>query len=527
MDYDYSDEDSDNEEEAPVVQCYCKGHCPFEDPEREGLCEVTIPGGKCFASVVVETDDYEDDYPTLTFGCLPDTQMATLQCKGSLVPHFQSKSIECCNDADFCNSRLFPKHTIKNVSLHHKMPYILLGSSVTLCFTVLVAIIAFVFWRYRRKKRKEKVENNSNTEKMSTDMKENIDESNKYIDRFQSSTLPQLIEESAGSGSGPTIMVQRTISKQLEMQRVVGKGRYGEVWFAKRQGEKVAAKVFLTTEEKSWKRELEVYQTIHMRHENILGFIASDIRGSCGWTQMILITDFHEYGSVYDYLQTRTIDPRSLVTMAWSISRGLTHLHEEIFDVHGKPAIAHRDIKSKNILVKADGECCIADFGLAVQFKSNTNKINLPSDAISGTKRYMAPEILNDTIDNQNIYAHKMADIYALGLVLWEMSRRCNFDEQFDLEYQIPFQDNVSNNPTFEEMKEVVCVKKIRPEIPDSWDNHEIMKTFAKIMQEMWHENPAVRLTAMRVKKTLNKLRTANGHIAIYVYTANNSSKYV
>ena len=34
----------------------------------------------------------------------------------------------------------------------------------------------------------------------------------------------------------------------------------------------------------------------------------------------------------------------------------------------GKPAIAHRDIKSKNILVKKNGCCCIADLGLAVRY---------------------------------------------------------------------------------------------------------------------------------------------------------------
>lgn len=36
--------------------------------------------------------------------------------------------------------------------------------------------------------------------------------------------------------------------------------------------------------------------------------------------------------------------------------------------VAGKPAIAHRDIKSKNILVKKNGTCCIADLGLAVRY---------------------------------------------------------------------------------------------------------------------------------------------------------------
>ena len=34
-----------------------------------------------------------------------------------------------------------------------------------------------------------------------------------------------------------------------------------------------------------------------------------------------------------------------------------------VFLPTGKPAIAHRDLKSKNILVKNNGTCCIADLG--------------------------------------------------------------------------------------------------------------------------------------------------------------------
>lgn len=83
---------------------------------------------------------------------------------------------------------------------------------------------------------------------------------------------------------------------------------------------------------------------------------------------MLLITDYHERGSLHDYLQTNVLDPSSLLTMALSIASGLTHLHTEIFGTKGKPAISHRDIKSKNILVKNDGQCAIADFGLAVRY---------------------------------------------------------------------------------------------------------------------------------------------------------------
>lgn len=72
--------------------------------------------------------------------------------------------------------------------------------------------------------------------------------------------------------------VQRTIAKQIQMVKQIGKGRYGEVWMGKWRGEKVAVKVFFTTEEASWFRETEIYQTVLMRHENILGESQSTLR---------------------------------------------------------------------------------------------------------------------------------------------------------------------------------------------------------------------------------------------------------
>jgi bone morphogenetic protein receptor type-1B len=67
------------------------------------------------------------------------------------------------------------------------------------------------------------------------------------------------------------LQVQRTIAKQIHMVKSVGKGRYGEVWLASWRGERVAVKVFFTTEESSWFWETEIYQTVLMRHENVLG----------------------------------------------------------------------------------------------------------------------------------------------------------------------------------------------------------------------------------------------------------------
>lgn len=68
-------------------------------------------------------------------------------------------------------------------------------------------------------------------------------------------------------------------------------------------------------------------------------------------------------GSLYDYLQLTTLDTVSCLRIVLSIASGLAHLHIEIFGTQGKPAISHRDLKSKNILVKKNGQCCIADLG--------------------------------------------------------------------------------------------------------------------------------------------------------------------
>jgi len=42
----------------------------------------------------------------------------------------------------------------------------------------------------------------------------------------------------------------------------------------------VAVKIFSSREERSWFREAEIYQTVMLRHDNILGFIAADNKGT-------------------------------------------------------------------------------------------------------------------------------------------------------------------------------------------------------------------------------------------------------
>lgn len=59
-----------------------------------------------------------------------------------------------------------------------------------------------------------------------------------------------------------------------------------------------------------------------------------------------------------------------------------------LFWSSGKPGIAHRDLKSKNILVKKNCTCAIADLGLAVRHESITDTIDIAPNQRVGTKRY-------------------------------------------------------------------------------------------------------------------------------------------
>ncbi|KAL7990306.1 hypothetical protein Chor_013736 [Crotalus horridus] len=464
------------EDIMPFLQCYCSGHCP-----ENAINNTCKTNGHCFA--IIEED--ENGEKTLSSGCMK-YEGSDFQCKDSRIV-LRRRTIECCR-TDFCNQDLHP----------------------TLSPAPKGTVLADTQWVHYCKGLAKRRRYNRDLEQ---------DEA--FIPVGES--LKDLIDQSisSGSGSGLPLLVQRTIAKQIQMIQQVGKGRYGEVWMGKWRGEKVAVKVFCTPEEASWFRETEIYQTVLMRHENILGFIAADIKGTGSLTHLYLITDYHEKGSLYDFLQYTTLDNRALLKLAYSAACGLCHLHTEIYGTQGKPAIAHRDLKSKNILIKRNGVCCIADLGLAVKFNSDTNEVDVPINTRVGTKRYMAPE----SVTHPNIYSGRE---FLAGIVE---------------EYQLPYYDMVPNDPSFEDMREVVCVKHLRPVVSNRWNSDEVstvnemkpdfislpykknpyllagfrlgswdppglrcLRAILKLMCECWAHNPASRLTALRIKKTLGKM---------------------
>lgn len=456
------------------------------------LCEHTNftcqTEGACWASVML-TNGREEVIKSCV--SLPELN-AQVFCHSSK----NITKTECCY-TDFCNN-ITLRLPVASESPGRAGPgpvVLAVTVVVPLCVLTLVAVLAACSCQGRRCARGRAKQPN---------VEEPLSECNLVN---SGKTLKDLIYDmtTSGSGSGLPLLVQRTIARTIVLQEIVGKGRFGEVWRGRWCGEDVAVKIFSSRDERSWFREAEIYQTVMLRHENILGFIAADNKDNGTWTQLWLVSEYHEQGSLFDYLNRGTVTVEGMVKLALSVASGLAHLHMEIVGTQGKPAIAHRDLKSKNILVKRNESCAIADLGLAVKHDSVLNTIDIPQNPRVGTRRYMAPEILDDVMNTNIFESFKRADIYSLGLVYWEIARRCSVGGITE-EYQLPYYDVVPSDPSIEDMRRVVCEQKLRPNIPNQWQSCEALRVMGRIMRECWYANGAARLTALRIKKTISQL---------------------
>lgn len=72
-------------------------------------------------------------------------------------------------------------------------------------------------------------------------------------------------------GNSAQTLCAHCVTRPLLSGTGSGKGRYGEVWRGLWHGESVAVKIFSSRDEQSWFRETEIYNTVLLRHDNILG----------------------------------------------------------------------------------------------------------------------------------------------------------------------------------------------------------------------------------------------------------------
>ena len=80
----------------------------------------------------------------------------------------------------------------------------------------------------------------------------------------------------------------------------------------------------------------------------------------------------------------------------------------------------------------------------------------------------------------------------------------------YTFEYKPPYYEFINGDPDENIMKQVVCEQKHRPLFNPLWKQNVIMNELTRLTEELWVEMPNARLNALRLKKSINKIRLIN-----------------
>jgi WD40 repeat protein len=152
--------------------------------------------------------------------------------------------------------------------------------------------------------------------------------------------------------------------------------------------------------------------------------------------------EFVEGGSLDKKLQATAQPAQAAAEMVETLAQAVHYAHQR--------GVVHRDLKPANVLLTADGQPKITDFGLAKRLDVELGQTR--TGAIVGTASYMAPEQASGKSKNVG----PAADVYALGAVLYEM-----------LTGRPPFNAvNVMDNLTQVIQEEPVPPRRLQPKVP-------------------------------------------------------------
>eukprot|EP00253_Pinus_taeda_P007360 PITA_07360 len=180
------------------------------------------------------------------------------------------------------------------------------------------------------------------------------------------------------------------------------------------EGREIAVKMLSSTsaqEQEHFLAEIEMLAKI--RHRNLAKLLGCCATGS----ERLLVYEYLSNNSLdkilFDPNKRRQLDWQKRYNIIVGVARGLLYLHEGVL-------IIHRDITASNVLLDANMNPKIGDFGLSKQFDEDQTHM---TTGVGGTLGYAAPEHM---IGGQLTFK---SDVYSFGVLLLElMSGRKNFE---------------------------------------------------------------------------------------------------
>ena len=210
-----------------------------------------------------------------------------------------------------------------------------------------------------------------------------------------------------------------------ELKTEIGCGSYGRVYEGTLNNEPVAVKMLHESLRDSldfklvvdkFRKECELLQQLN--HKNVVTLIQYRISYS---SPSVLITELLDcdLGKYITSLQPGKIPFPEVVSITLDVAQGLHYLHYEC-----NPAIVHRDLASKNILLTKTRQAKIADVGIAKFFPRKQSKMF--ASPVPGTPLYLAPETwpheetTETTATLPDVAYNEKIDIFSFGVVLME-----------------------------------------------------------------------------------------------------------
>ncbi|KAJ9566426.1 hypothetical protein OSB04_002392 [Centaurea solstitialis] len=200
----------------------------------------------------------------------------------------------------------------------------------------------------------------------------------------------------------------------FSFENKLGEGGFGAVYWGKLQdGKEIAVKRLCRNTGQGSERlfvefKTEVGLIIKLQHKNLVRLLGYCVQGS----ERLLIYEFMANKSLdtilFDRNRCKELDWAKRANIVTGIAKGLQYLHED-----SRLRIVHRDMKAGNILLDADMNSKISDFGTARIFGGEQMEAN--TIRIVGTYGYMAPEYAME-----GLFSTK-SDVYSFGVLLLEI----------------------------------------------------------------------------------------------------------
>jgi serine/threonine-protein kinase len=196
-------------------------------------------------------------------------------------------------------------------------------------------------------------------------------------------------------------------SNRYEIQRGIARGGMAEVYLARDQllDRPVAVKVLFAEYARDpsfverFRREAQ--SAANLNHPNIVAIYDwGQERGT-----YFIVMEYVRGRSLRDVVQVNgPFSPRRTAEIGAEIAGALEFAHRN--------GVVHRDVKPGNVLITADGDIKVTDFGIA---RAGTSEALTQTGAVMGTAAYFSPE------QAQGFAVDGRSDVYSLGVVLYEM----------------------------------------------------------------------------------------------------------